>query len=127
LGQEFSVVDMMEEAGYAIREQQYQQRSWSMSWCAREHYLDAQRPRAAAKSCFFAEARQLVRMQLPISSIERVHNQLLGLRLEASNIDVVSVGVGPRDIERLYAAGLTELVLSDSGIERVRGEIFLAP
>src|SRR5712691_6038480 len=31
---------MMEEAGCAIREQQHQQHSWSMSWCVLDSYLD---------------------------------------------------------------------------------------
>ena len=65
-------------------------------------------------------------MVLPVLSIERLNNQLFGLRLEATNINVVSVGIGARDVERLYATGLAEPMLSDSGVEGVGGEASLA-
>ena len=65
-------------------------------------------------------------MQLPVLAVKRFDDQFPGLRIEAADVDVVSVGIGPGDVERFYAAGFAEFVLSDSCVERVGRQLALA-
>ena len=43
---------------------------------------------------------------------------------QAAHVHVNLVRVGPRDIKRRHAAGWAEVVLRDTGVEAIRGEVF---
>ena len=74
--------------------------------------------------CFFAEVCDFVCMQFPVFSIERFNNEFFWFWTEATNIDVVAIGIGAGNIERLYTARFTEPVLGNPGIKLVSRKIF---
>jgi len=76
-------------------------------------------------SWFFAEMRQLRRMQLPMSTIERIDDKFLRLGFEAANINIISVRIRPRYIEGFDATRSAKSVLSHAGVESVRSEVVL--
>jgi len=69
---------------------------------------------------------QCVSVLLPVLAVER-HN-LQGGRpgIQAIDIDVETIGIGLRNAERLYAAGLAEIMLGDTCVEGVGVEMIFS-
>jgi hypothetical protein len=65
-------------------------------------------------------------MDFPVSTVEGLDDQFLGLRCQTADIHVVAVWVGPRDVKRLDPASFAEQMLGDSGVEGVDGEVLLS-
>jgi hypothetical protein len=63
--------------------------------------LKATRPALSAKAdTLFRQMTQRVRVRLPVSSIERVNGHRRdSARIQATCIDAVTVGIGPRYVE----------------------------
>lgn len=63
----------------------------------------------------------------PVLAIEVTYLGLVDVEVaEAVGVDAVAIGVGARDIERLYTAGGAEQVFGLASIETVVGECLLA-
>ena len=65
-------------------------------------------------------------MLFPIPAVERFNDQFFRLGFQAAHVNIIPIGIGPRDVKRFYTADFTELVLSDAGIERIANERRLA-
>ena len=63
----------------------------------------------------------------PVGAVERRDpHPLHGLRVEATGVHAVAVGVRARDVERLHAADGAKKMLRRPGIEGVGGEVSFA-
>ena len=71
------------------------------------------------------EISQRVGVLFPALDIERLNSPFSGFRLQASNVDIIPVGLRSRDIERLDPAGRAEVMVGYASIERV-GSYILA-
>jgi len=74
----------------------------------------------------FAQFRQVRAMLFPVPAVERFYSQLLRERIEAANVNAVSIRIRARYVERFDAAHVAECVLSDAGVERVCRDVIVA-
>lgn len=66
-------------------------------------------------------------MVLPVLAVECLDSNVFWNRFQASNINIVAIGIRPRDIEGLDTAGPAKIVLRYARIECVgRERIFSA-
>jgi len=59
-----------------------------------------------------------MRVLLPVFTVEGFNYHFLRLGVKASNIDIITIGIRTRNIERFYAAYLAKPVF---GLARVEG------
>jgi hypothetical protein len=73
------------------------------------------------------EVFEVIGVFFPIASVE-VGDPYVGdgLGLQTTGVDTDPVGVRTRHVERLDTAGLTKVVLGDTGVEGVGGEVFFS-
>lgn len=70
--------------------------------------------------------RQGGSIRFPVSPIEIDYLNIRGQFIKAIEVHVHPIGVGARDVVRLYATTLAKIVLGDMCVERVGAKVFTA-